>query len=60
MELSGLTDIRWLVEDALTFVKRELRRGNKYHGIILDPPAYGHGTNGEKWMMEDMIKSLCC
>ena len=58
MELSGLTDIRWLVEDALTFVKRELRRGNKYHGIILDPPAYGHGTNGEKWKMEDMINEM--
>ena len=58
MELSGLTDIRWLVEDALTFVKREVRRGKKYHGIILDPPAYGHGTNGEKWKMEDMINEM--
>ena len=58
MELSGLNDIRWLVEDALTFVRREIRRGNKYHGIILDPPAYGHGTNGEKWKMEDMINEM--
>ena len=58
MELSGLMDIRWLVEDALTFVRREVRRGKKYHGIILDPPAYGHGTNGEKWMMEDMINEM--
>src|SRR5205085_3141595 len=49
MELSGLKDIRWVVEDALTFVKREVKRGKKYHGIILDPPAYGHGANGEKW-----------
>ncbi len=58
MELSGLTDIRWVVEDALTFVRREIKRGKKYHGIILDPPAYGHGTNGEKWKMEDMINEM--
>lgn len=58
MELSGLSDIRWVVEDALTFVKREVKRGNKYNGIILDPPAYGHGTNGEKWKMEDMINEM--
>ena len=58
MELSGLKDIRWMVEDALTFVRREIRRGKKYHGIILDPPAYGHGTNGEKWKMEDMINEM--
>ena len=58
MELSGLTDIRWVVEDAMTFVKRELKRGKKYHGIILDPPAYGHGTNGEKWKLEDMINEM--
>src|ERR1035437_4804309 len=42
MELSGLKDIRWIVEDALKFVKREVKRGNKYHGIILDPPAFGN------------------
>src|SRR5690606_13105423 len=42
-ELSGLDNIRWVVEDALKFVKRELKRGNRYQGIILDPPAYGHG-----------------
>src|SRR5690606_8301393 len=41
-EISGLDNIRWVVEDALKFVKRELKRGNKYNGIILDPPAYGH------------------
>ena len=55
MELSGLTDIRWVVEDALTFVKREVKRGKKYNGIILDPPAYGHGTDGQKWKLEEMI-----
>lgn len=50
MELSGLDGIRWIVEDALKFVQREVRRGNRYHGIILDPPAYGRGANGEKWI----------
>ncbi len=55
MELSDLTNIRWVVEDALTFVKREVKRGKKYNGIILDPPAYGHGTDGQKWKLEEMI-----
>ena len=58
MEISGLKDIRWLVEDAMTFVKRELKRGKKYHGIILDPPAYGHGPNGESWKLEDHITEM--
>lgn len=58
MELSGLTDIRWVVEDALTFVKREVKRGKKYNGIILDPPAYGHGTDGQKWKLEEMINEM--
>jgi 23S rRNA (cytosine1962-C5)-methyltransferase len=58
MELSGLDGIRWLVEDALTFVKREVKRGRRYHGIILDPPAYGHGPNGESWKLEDMINEM--
>jgi len=58
MELSGLENIRWVVEDALKFVKREEKRGNKYHGIILDPPAYGHGPNGEKWKLEDNINEM--
>lgn len=58
MQMSGLTDIRWMVDDAVKFVKRELRRGNTYHGIILDPPAYGHGPKGEKWKLEDMINEL--
>jgi len=57
-ELSGLTNIRWVVEDALKFVKRELKRGKKYNGIILDPPAYGHGPNGEKWKLEDNINEM--
>jgi len=58
MELSGLKDIRWVVEDALTFVKREVKRGKKYNGIILDPPAYGHGNEGQKWKLEDMINEM--
>jgi 23S rRNA (cytosine1962-C5)-methyltransferase len=57
-ELSGLKDIRWMVEDALKFVKREVKRGKKYNGIILDPPAYGHGPNGEKWKLEDHINEM--
>lgn len=57
-ELSALKDIRWVVEDALKFVKRELKRGKKYNGIILDPPAYGHGPNGEKWKLEDHISEM--
>ena len=58
MELSGLSNIRWVVEDALRFVNREVKRGNTYHGIILDPPAFGHGPNGEKWKLEDNINEM--
>ena len=62
MELSGLEGVRWIVEDALRFVQREVRRGNRYRGIILDPPAYGRGANGEKWILEDHIGEMleCC
>jgi 23S rRNA (cytosine1962-C5)-methyltransferase len=58
MQLSGLENIHWVVEDALKFVKREVKRGKKYHGIILDPPAYGHGANGEKWKLEENINEM--
>jgi 23S rRNA (cytosine1962-C5)-methyltransferase len=58
MELTGLHDIRWLVEDALKFVKREVNRGKKYQGIILDPPAYGRGPAGEKWVLEENFNEL--
>lgn len=58
MESSNLKDIRWVVEDAVKFVKRELKRGKIYQGIILDPPAYGHGTDGEKWKLEDQINEM--
>ncbi len=57
-QLSKLDNIRWVVEDALKYVKRELKRGNKYHGIILDPPAFGHGPNGEKWKLEEHINEM--
>ena len=58
MEASGLHGIRWVVEDAMKYVKREHRRGNKYEGIILDPPAYGRGPDGEKWVLEEQINEL--
>lgn len=57
-ELSGLKDIRWVVEDALKFVKREIKRGNRYNGIILDPPAYGHGPKGERWKLENHLVEM--
>lgn len=55
MESSGLDNIRWIVEDALKFAKREAKRGNVYQGIILDPPAYGHGPDGEKWKLDECL-----
>ena len=62
MELSSLDGIRWLIEDALKFARREARRGNRYQGLILDPPAYGHGPDGERWKLDeclfDMLKTV--
>ena len=54
---SGLEDapIRWLVDDCVKFVEREIRRGNKYDGIIMDPPSYGRGPKGEIWKLEEKI-----
>jgi len=60
MELSHMDGIRWVVEDALKFVRREARRGNKYQGIMLDPPAYGHGPDGEKWKLDDCLYEMLC
>ncbi len=54
MEISGLDNIRWVVEDAL----REAKRGNVYQGIILDPPAYGHGPDGEKWKLDECLYDM--
>lgn len=55
--LSGLSDapIRYIVDDCAKFVEREARRGNKYDGIIMDPPSYGRGPSGEVWKLEDNI-----
>ena len=54
---SGLSEkpIRWLVDDCVKFVEREIRRGNKYDAIIMDPPSYGRGPKGEIWKIEDSI-----
>jgi len=58
--LSGLADrpIRYIVDDCLKFVRREQRRGRMYEGIIMDPPSYGRGTNGEIWKLEDALEEL--
>lgn len=58
MEDSGLRDIRWIIEDARKFVAREINRGNVYQGIIMDPPAFGRGTNGEDWKLERDLNAL--
>lgn len=57
---SGLSDapIRYIVDDCVKFVKRELRRGNRYDGILLDPPSYGRGPDGEMWKIEDNLYPL--
>ena len=59
-EISGLSEkpIRWILDDAYDFVKREIRRGNKYDGIIMDPPAFGRGPKGEIWKIEDNFLPL--
>lgn len=57
VELSGLSDrfVRYIVDDCEKFVQREIRRGNKYDGIIMDPPSYGRGPGGEMWKLENKI-----
>jgi len=57
---SGLADapIRWIVDDCKKFVEREIRRGNHYDAIIMDPPSYGRGPKGEIWKIEDAIYPL--
>jgi 23S rRNA (cytosine1962-C5)-methyltransferase len=59
-ELSGLTaaPIRWIVDDALKFARRELKRGKHYDGVILDPPSYGHGAGGEAWKLDEHLSEL--
>ena len=55
MQLNNLSDIRWVYEDALKFVKREAKRGNRYNGLIMDPPPYGRGPEGEKWTLQEQL-----
>jgi 23S rRNA (cytosine1962-C5)-methyltransferase len=57
---SGLKDapIRYIVDDVIKFVEREIRRGNKYDAIIMDPPTYGRGPNGEVWKFDDELWGL--
>ena len=59
-ELSGLPEscCRWIVEDALAFVRREIRRGHTYDGILMDPPSYGRGPSGEVWKLENELYGL--
>ncbi|GAB3540806.1 class I SAM-dependent methyltransferase [Pontibacter brevis] len=58
MEASSLDNVRWIVEDAMKYARREVKRGNTYNGIILDPPAYGRGPNGEKWQLENELNEM--
>ena len=60
-ESSGVSDspVRWLVDDCKKFVEREIRRGNKYDIIVMDPPSYGRGPGGEVWKLENEVYSLC-
>ncbi|RJO65928.1 MAG: hypothetical protein C4523_14670 [Myxococcales bacterium] len=57
---SGLADfpVRWIVEDAVKFLRREAKRGRRYHGLVLDPPAFGRGSKGEVWKIEDDLEAL--
>jgi 23S rRNA (cytosine1962-C5)-methyltransferase len=59
-KISGLEDkpIRWIIEDVLTFVRREIKRGNTYDAVIMDPPAFGRGPSGELWKIEENFLEL--
>lgn len=58
MQLNQQKDIRWVYEDAFKFVKREVKRGNRYRGLIMDPPPYGRGPEGEKWTLQEQLDEL--
>lgn len=58
MELSGLSDIRWIHDDALKFAQKEVNRGNSYDLIIMDPPAWGIGAKKERWQLENQLENL--
>jgi 23S rRNA (cytosine1962-C5)-methyltransferase len=59
-ELSGVIDkpVRWILDDARAFLRREIKRGKKYDAIVMDPPAFGHGPAGELWKIEDHLLDL--
>lgn len=58
MQINNLSGIRWVYEDALKFVRREAKRGNRYNGLIMDPPPYGRGPEGEKWTLQEKLDEL--
>lgn len=58
MEISGLDGIRWTIDDALKYVTRQVRRGALFDGIILDPPAYGRGPDGERWKLDECLNDI--
>jgi 23S rRNA (cytosine1962-C5)-methyltransferase len=58
MQMNALDGIRWVHEDALKFIRREAKRGNKYQGVIMDPPPYGRGPEGEKWTLQEKLDEL--
>ena len=58
MEISSLDGIRWTIDDALKYVTRQVRRGASFDGIILDPPAYGRGPDGERWKLDEYLNDL--
>lgn len=57
-QLSKAPEIRWIVDDAMKFVKRQANKGQIYQGIIIDPPAYGRGPSGEKWILEEQLNEM--
>ncbi len=57
-QLNNITTIRWIVEDAMIFVKKQVKKNALYQCIVLDPPAYGHGPKGERWQLEELIHEL--
>ncbi len=58
--INGISNIRFIVDDCRKFVEREIRRGNFYDAVIMDPPSYGRGTSGEMWKLEDNIADFLC
>ncbi len=59
-KLNGIDNIRFLVDDCKKFIEREIRRGNSYDAIIMDPPSYGRGGNGQTWKLEDDLFDFVC